>query len=175
MELISAKRRRELIFDARNLQKIELRDDYGMDASLLNAWRAGDHDAVKHSALEYAADVAARAKGGWIFQRLRVVSEPLSEYQQMAVATSGPSVNAGEQLRWLPRKLVSALPLPGNDCFVVDNEVVIFNVLGGDNQLAEIQLTRDEEVVSFCRNAFEVIWPLATPHHDYKPENSSVA
>ena len=169
MELISAELRRELIFSARDLLKIELRDDYGMDAALLEAWRAGDRETVRRSAQEYAAEVASNVATGWSFRRVRVVSEPLSDYQQMALATCGPSVDAGEQLRWLPRRLASAVPLPGNDCFIVDGEVAIFNVLGGDNRLAEIQLSRDGDIVKFCRDAFEAVWLLATTHHEYEP------
>jgi hypothetical protein len=112
--------------------------------------------------------VAAEVAAGRRIRRVRVVSEPLSEYQRMAVDISGPAVEAGEELRWLPRRLVSVLPLPGNDCFILD-DLVIFNVLGGADERAEIQLHRDAGAVGFCRDAFEAAWDIATSHHEYKP------
>jgi hypothetical protein len=63
---------------------------------------------------------------------------------------------------------VSGLPLPGNDTFVMD-DLVMFNVHGGNDEQVEIQLDRDPDLVEFCRNAFESAWDLATPHREYKP------
>lgn len=79
-----------------------------------------------------------------------------------------PSVDAGEELRWLPRRLVSALPLPGNDCFVLD-DCVMFNVIGGNDEPVDIQLSREPDVMKFCRDSFESAWEIATPHREFEP------
>ncbi|MER7129291.1 DUF6879 family protein [Streptosporangium saharense] len=170
MESISAERRATLIRSVRDLLKIELLDEYGMDRHLLDAWRAGNHEYVERSAREYAEFVEAQSAKGWTFRRVRVVSEPLSDYQRMAVATCGPSVKAGEQLRWLSRREVSVVPLPGNDCFVLDGNAVIFNVHDGEHgTIPEIQYSVDPEVVAFCRETVEGAWARAVPHFDYRP------
>jgi hypothetical protein len=170
MESISADRRRELVWSARDLLKIELLDEYGMNRNLLDAWRSGDLGTVERSAREYADVVATEIAKGWTFRRVRIVSEPLSDYQRMAVATCGPSVAAGEQLRWLPRREVSAMPLPGNDCFVLDGAAVVFNVHDGDHgSIPVIQYSSDPEVVAFCRDTVEAAWTRAVPHFDYHP------
>lgn len=166
MELISAEQRTALIWAGRPFLKLELRDKYAIDDELLDAWRSGDEETVTKYLTPWRDRVASEVAAGRRVRRVRVVSEPLSEYQRMLVDTSGLAVDAGEELRWLPRRLTSSLPLPGNDCFVLD-DLVVFNVLGGNDERTEIQVHRDPETVTFCRGAFEAAWDLATPHREY--------
>jgi hypothetical protein len=173
MESISVQRRRELITQTSDQLKLELRDSYRVDQEDLEAWRAGDYIALEASYGGWRDEVAAMAASGRTLRRVRVVSEPLSEYQQMAVRFSGAAVEAGEDLRWLPRRLTSTLALPGNDCFVLDGKLAMFNVLDGDNDRFEIQLYDDVEVVRFCLQAFESAWALAVPHREFRPEEVS--
>ncbi|MGW6201500.1 DUF6879 family protein [Kribbella sp. NPDC055110] len=152
---------------------MELRDNYGVDQEDLDAWRAGDYAALEASYGGWRDEVAAMTAAGRTLRRVRVVSEPLSEYQQMAVRFSGAAVEAGEDLRWLPRRLTSTLALPGNDCFVLDGKLAMFNVLDGGNERFEIQLYDEVEVVRFCLAAFESAWALAIPHREFRPEEVS--
>ncbi|MFI6298869.1 DUF6879 family protein [Nonomuraea sp. NPDC050790] len=168
MELISVEQRSALIWAGKPFLKLELRDTYAIDAELFDAWRRGDEATVSRFVDAWRDKVASEVAAGRPIRRVRVVSEPLSEYQRMAVDISGSAVDAGEELRWLPRRLASSLALPGNDCFVLE-DLVIFNVLGGSDERSEIQLFRDPEVVSLCRNAFSAAWDLAIPHREYKP------
>lgn len=168
MELISAEQRTALIWAGRPFLKLELRDRYAVDDELFEAWRRGDQETVDQKVEAWRERVASEVAAGRRIRRVRVVSEPLSAYQRMAVDISGSAVEVGEELRWLPRRLVSSLPLPGNDCFVLD-DFVVFNVLGGNDERAEIQLHRQPDTVKFCREAFEAAWDLATPHREYKP------
>ncbi|WP_097238391.1 MULTISPECIES: DUF6879 family protein [unclassified Streptomyces] len=166
MELISASRRLELLFGepAQEVRKLELRDFYEVDRPLFEAWRAGDRETVEETMGGHRGFMAGKAAPGFPYRRVRVVSEPLSEYQRMAIELADPE----ELLRWLPRSLVSAVPLPGNDCLIRD-DLVIFNLVGGDNQQTEIQLSTDPDVVGFCNDAFERAWSLGVPNDSYKP------
>lgn len=169
MESISRERWAGLIDSARDIAKIELRDFYGSDSELFAAWRSRNLDAVASSYerwLEYFT--AEYVKAGRSYRRVRVVSEPLSEYQTMALTYSGITVNAGEGLRWLPRRLTSVVAMPGNDCLLLDGEAVVFNVLDADaSELVETQYSADPDEVRFCRDAFDAAWELAIPHHEY--------
>jgi hypothetical protein len=168
MESISQEQRGELLKKSRHYLKLELRDDYQIDRNLLEAWRRDPSTASSGPALAWRNQVARDLAGGQRWRRLRVVSEPLSEYHRFAYSFAGPGVAAGEQMRYLPRRLVSAIPLPGNDCFVLDDRLAMFNILDGCNDRADIQLTHDPDVVQFCRDSFEAAWVLATPFREYQ-------
>ncbi|GAA4236576.1 hypothetical protein GCM10022254_46570 [Actinomadura meridiana] len=169
MESISTERWSNLIDKARDVLKIELRDYYGTDAALFDNWRSGNLDAVTaHYRRWFEYFTTAYVEAGRSFSRVRVVSEPLSDYQRMAVIHSGVTVDAGERLRWLPRRLVSAEALPGNDCLILDGSAVVFNVLDADaGELVEVQYSTEPDVVKFCEDAFDRSWNLAVPHHEY--------
>jgi len=167
MELISVARRAELIGNARSVLKLELRDHYEVDRELFAAWQAGRADALSRAAAASRDRVAARVATGMILRRVKVVSEPLSEYQRFAFDYSVHAVAAGEDIRWLPRRLTSTVLLPGNDFFVLDDDLVIFNVLDGCDNRAEQQLHQDAETVKLCRGAFDAAWAVAVPHQAY--------
>jgi hypothetical protein len=169
MELISVEQRNELILSARTRLKLELRDRYAVDEATLDAWRRGDIEAVQARMKPIADRIAAQVADGVSVRRIKVVSEPPSEYMRLVLETSGTLVEAGEDIRWLPRRLTSALLLPGNDLFVLDSKIVVFNVLDGDDGRAEQQLYTDPEIVERCRETFEAVWPLAIPHRAYRP------
>lgn len=164
--MISTERRSELLRSARTILKLELRDNYDVDAELFSAWRAGQ--SIEDVASAWGERAAARVAAGVVTRRVKVVSEPLSDYHRFILEASKPAIDAGEAMRWLPRRLVSPVPLPGNDFFVLDGAIVIFNVFGGDDQRAEIQLFHDPEVVRLCIGAFETAWALATPYDEYR-------
>lgn len=166
MELISVERRNQLIFRARTRLKLELRDHYEVDEATLSAWRRGDAEAVRNG-MAFTGRVAAETAAGVTVRRIKVLSEPPSEYMRFALDTADAVVDAGEDIRWLPRRLTSALLLPGNDFFVLDDELVTFNVLDGEDGRAEQQLWTDPDVVQACRVAFETAWRLAIPHREY--------
>jgi hypothetical protein len=167
MELISVARRAELIGNARSVLKVELRDHYAVDRELFAAWQVGNTDALGRAAAAARDRVAARVATGMILRRVKMVSEPLSEYQRFALDYSAHAVTAGEDIRWLPRRLASTILLPGNDFFVLDDDLVIFNVLDGEDTRAEQQLCQDVGTVKLCRGAFDAAWAVAVPHRAY--------
>ena len=165
MESISPAQRSALIWSAREVRKLELLDDYPADEELFSAWKKGDAETVARIVGVWRDKHARETEDGLVWRRLRVVSEPLSGYQRMAVEIAVPA----EDLRWLPRRLVSAVPLPGNDCFVLGEDAVIFNVHDGNGFRSDIQLSRDRQVVAFCRQAFDRAWSLGVPSGEYRP------
>jgi len=102
-------------------------------------------------------------------RRARVVSEPLSDYQRWSYGIAHPMVEAGEDIRWVPRRLVSSIALPGNDFYLFDERLAVFLLYAG-NGLAVDRITSTEPAdIQLCRSAFEATWNLSIPHSEYKP------
>jgi hypothetical protein len=154
----------------RTVIHLEMRDAYGTAVELpyLAKWVAGEPDDLAW--LQGWCDtLRAGAKVGKSVRRARVVSEPLSEYQRWSHSIAAPMVDAGEDIRWIPRQRVSSIAFPGNDCYVFDDRQVVFLTYSGDGLGTDRLLSTDQRDVELCRTAFEAAWELSIPHRDYRP------
>ena len=106
---------------------------------------------------------------GVIMRRARIVSEPVTDYIRWEHAVTALNVDAGEQVRWLPRRLASDIALPGNDFWLIDGRLAVFHFFTGDGDWADpgFEVTQDPAVVSLCAAAFEAVWERGTPHEKY--------
>jgi hypothetical protein len=175
VRLVAAEERDALLAGLeREAVHLELRDVYGLAseaqrfADFLATGRR-DHDAAEPDR-RYWTDLIRSLRGkGCTVRRARIVSEPVTDYIRYEWAGTHSIVEAGEDVRWLPRRLASGLALPGNDFWLFDGRTVVFTVFTGDGDVAERQLTTEPAVVELCRSAFEAVWSVATPHHEYTP------
>ncbi|MDI1458915.1 hypothetical protein NHG22_34650 [Streptomyces sp. ATE26] len=101
-------------------------------------------------------------------RRARIVSEPVTDYIRFEHAITDANLRAGEQVRWLPRRRASALALPGNDFWLIDDRLVRWNIFSGDGQALEPEHTDDPAAVKLCAEAFRSVWDLAADHFDYR-------
>ncbi|NRQ35534.1 hypothetical protein HII36_27425 [Nonomuraea sp. NN258] len=172
MELISAEERGRFFRTfKREAVHLELRDHYAtsdLERERFAAWQAGELDDL--SWMDPWCDrIRTAVAAGKRYRRVCVVSEPLSQYRRFAYEVLGSSVAAGEEIRWAPRRAVSAVALPGNDFWLFDEEAVVFAVFSGNGEVAERQLYTEPEVVRLCLDAFDAVWALSVPHHEYRP------
>ncbi|WP_405772287.1 DUF6879 family protein [Streptomyces sp. NBC_01538] len=158
---------------SRSAVHLEMRDGYMRSDSRFGAWQNGlrndpaDRDPEQRSWLRLVADLVAQ---GVEIRRARIVSEPVSDYIRFEHHLTGPTVEAGEHVRWLPRRLASGLALPGNDFWLFDDSSVVFHHFAGDGELApdDEEFTDDPAIVKLCADAFETVWSRAVPHADYR-------
>ncbi|GAB1640075.1 hypothetical protein KRMM14A1259_04980 [Krasilnikovia sp. MM14-A1259] len=75
---------------------------------------------------DWCATLRRHVVAGATVRRARIVSEPLSEYQRWSYSIARPMVSAGEDIRWIPRTLVSSVAVPGNDFYLFDDRLVVF-------------------------------------------------
>jgi hypothetical protein len=78
-------------------------------------------------------------------------------------------VEAGEDIRWVPRGLVSSVALPGNDFYLFDDRMVVFLIYSGNGSNAGMVISTEPTDVQLCRSAFDAVWTLSIPHREYKP------
>jgi hypothetical protein len=147
---------------------LEMRDAYGTAVELpyMAKWAAGEPDDLEWLQ-GWCGTLREHGKAGRSVRRARVVSEPLSEYQRWSYSIAHPMVDAGEDIRWVPRRLVSAVALPGNDFYVFDARRVIFLLYAGNGLAAGMLSSTDPTHLRLCRSAFDDVWKLAIPHREY--------
>jgi hypothetical protein len=157
----------------RSAWHLETRDSYGVDDE---KQRLARFVATGHR--DHAAEAAERAPwleliqavtgAGVQVRRARLVCEPLSGYMRFSYAGAQPNIDAGEDIRWLPRRRASRIALPGNDFWLLDGERVLFNYFTGDGRSAGHELATDAEAVRLCDSAFQAVWAVAIPHGQYQ-------
>ena len=144
-----------------------MRDAYTPADPQFLAWKAGQPAPVDPA---WHGLVRAHVARGVRFRRARVVSEPLSDFVRFEYeSTAGINIAAGEEVRWLPRRMASGLCLPGNDYWLFDDRLVRFHYFSGDGEIVEDELVSDATVTEMCASAFEAVWEHAIPHADFRP------
>jgi hypothetical protein len=151
-----------------------MRDGYMPGAPMFTDWQAGRRDdpADRSSWWRPWLDLVVEARGrGVTIRRARIVSEPVSEYIRFEYDITFTNVAAGEEIRWLPRRRASNLALPGNDFWVFDDRLVLWNHFTGEGEISPKgwEITEDPAIVKACAAAFESVWERALPHEEYRP------
>ena len=148
---------------------LEMRDAYTPADPWFQAWLAGDQEEFERRLnrpwLDLIREVAGR---GVRIRRARVVSEPVTDYIKFEHATTGSNIDAGEDVRWLPRHLATGLLLPANDGWVFDGLRAQFSYFSGPGEFLDTRLCGDPAIVKQCALAFEAVWERAIPHREYQ-------
>ncbi|OIJ92226.1 hypothetical protein BIV25_28425 [Streptomyces sp. MUSC 14] len=151
---------------------LEMRDVYTApnEDEGFTAWKRGrrldpaDRESWWRPWLDLVQEVTSQ---GVTVRRARIVSEPVSEYIRYEHSFTFTNVAAGEEVRWLPRRLASDLALPGNDFWLFDGRLIQFNVFDGDGRWVQTDQTDEPAVARLCARAFDAVWERAVPHEKY--------
>jgi hypothetical protein len=154
----------------RSSDHLEMRDAYGTEVELpyLAKWATGELDDLSWLD-DWCSALRRHVAEGKSVRRARVVSEPLSDYQRWSYSIAQPMVDAGEDIRWTSRALVSSVALPGNDFYLFDDRLVVFLLYAGSGLSTDIVTSTDPADLGLCRSAFDAVWKLSTPQREYKP------
>ncbi|MFI5757492.1 DUF6879 family protein [Streptomyces sp. NPDC051569] len=158
----------------RSAVHLEMRDAYGVsdEAEDFQHWkRTGERDTDPASVYwgPWVSLVQEAVGRGVEVRRLRIVSEPVSDYIKYEHAGTVVNIKAGENVRWLPRRQASGLALPGNDFWLFDGATVLFNHFTGDGDVSPDgrEVRTDQGVADLATRAFDAAWALATAHDHY--------
>ena len=149
---------------------MEMRDSYGTAVELpyMAKWAAGEADNLQW--LEaWCTTLRSHVANGKHVRRARVVSEPLSDYQRWSWSIAHPMVAAGEDIRWIPRRLASSIAFPGNDFYLFDDRLIVFLHYSGSGLAVDRVTSTEPADIELCGAAFESAWKLAVAHSDYEP------
>ncbi|MFD4696157.1 DUF6879 family protein [Streptomyces niveus] len=164
----------ELFAEARHTAvHLEMRDAYGVssEGDDFKRWQeTGERDTDPTS--PYWApwvDLVRRTRArGVIMRRARIVSEPVSDYIRFEHGGTPVNLAAGEQVRWLPRRQASGIPLPANDFWLIDDRVIRWNHFTGNGASSGGEINEEPDTVKLCSTAFEAVWSRAVPHDQYE-------
>lgn len=155
---------------------LELRDTYEgyqHDDDQFARWRAAGHPTPDPVELRtYMSEWMDTVKGmiarGVDVRRLRVVSEPVTDYIQWEHRLAPYNLEAGERLRWLPRAQASDLLFPGNDLWLFDDTQVRFGIFAGNGAFLRGEHSTQHDVIDRVAASFEAAWARGIDHEDYK-------
>lgn len=155
--------------------KLEVRNHYNVAAERqeFEYWlRTGDLSLEEEHARTspWHRNVRERTAQGKCWKRVRVVSEPLSDYIRWEHAATRFNQEAGEDIRWLPRQHPSAEGLPERDFWLFDDAWVCVLHFDEDDKPHRYEvIVSPEEVDRHCRWR-DIAWTYAVPHSEYDPE-----
>lgn len=127
-----------------------------------------DHAAEAAERRDWLDTIRRITAAGVRVRRVRIVSEPVTDYIRFEWHGAEPAIEAGEEIRWLPRRLASGLALPGNDFWLLDERTAMFNHFSGEGRPLGQEITDNAATVELCLAAFEAAWKLAIPHGEYE-------
>jgi hypothetical protein len=105
-------------------------------------------------------------------RRVRVITEPISEYIHFEYDSTPENLAAGEDIRWLPRRLVPAdviFPLEGRDWWLFDNSFIAVGELDDHGRPLGSRISTDPALLGQCITVRDRLWLSAIPHTNYQP------
>lgn len=167
---------RDILFDLfeRYAFHLELRDAYHLDSEdeSYRRWKHGEAPDSSDYDRPWLRRIKAVADSGRAVRRVRVISEPLSEYIRYEHHGTPQNLAAGEDIRWLPRRLVSAdivFPFNGTDWWLFDDCLVAIGHFDELGISRGSELSTDPLLVRQCVDVRDRLWQIAIPHDQYRP------
>ena len=147
--------------------RLETREAY-YEKDELELFLAGGPSAVPDDFLaDWYALMRHHAADGRTVQRVRVVSEPHSDYTRFGLWLSGRNVAAGEDIRYLPRSRAQQLGLPQLDFWLFDSMRLFLVRFADDDTLRGAEPIGEPDAISQARRWRDAAWAHATPRSVY--------
>lgn len=158
---------RALFGSAERAFHLELRDSYGVadENGPFLAWLHGEPDDYnwRESWLSFVREVA----GTVAIQRARVVSEPHTDYVRWEIALDPANIEAGEDVRYLPRNLAKDIEFPAEDCWLFDEDILVLSLFQRDGRSGGFALADDPGLRDRYRRIRNLVWSRAIRRFDY--------
>ncbi|MET8148976.1 DUF6879 family protein [Actinoplanes sp. NPDC049668] len=100
-------------------------------------------------------------------ERVRIVSVPHVDYTRWGLTVAPLNIEAGEDIRWLPRHRLGQLDVTADDFWLIDRQRVVFTVFASDGTFSGGAETVDPVIVDRCNQVRDALWSIAIPHADY--------
>lgn len=150
--------------------RLEVRESYaGMpyEVEPLRQFLAGEDPVDLTWTVGYRALVSEHAAAGRRMTRVRVVSEPWSDYTRFGVWLAAGTNEAGEDIRYLPRQHPVTPRLPGFDYWLFDSsQLYVLHFTDDDNLIGAEHMTDPARIVA-ANAARDAAWHHAEQRDEY--------
>ncbi|GAB2918144.1 DUF6879 family protein [Nonomuraea fastidiosa] len=153
--------------------RLELRDRYNVpgEKDRWDAFRARDWPRLdKLNEVERAAwlDLMREVtSAGRRVERVRVITEPPSDYIQFELYQNAGNAAAGEDIRYLPRGQAAGLDLPDVDYWLFDGSAAVVLRFDDDDMLTGMELVDEPATVAELCAGRDTAWSHAVPYPEY--------
>jgi len=148
--------------------RLETRERY-YESAQLEQFLAGERSGRVEVDLSYMSSwlelVAAQHAAGRQVERVRVVSLPPSDYTRYGLWLARHNIQAGEDIRYLPRDRAGGLP--DHDFWLLDSARLYAVRFGADDSLLGAEPVTDPQAVAQARAWREAAWARAVRHEQF--------
>jgi hypothetical protein len=176
-ELLTGEAFRQLFLDfSHTAIRLETRDRYASPIEDEQVGRFLAGEPLDLSWLDrWFGMVRTATESGRRFARVRVVSEPLSDYKRFEMVVCPLTVAAGEDIRYLPRAHAAAFGVPNEDFWLFDDERLARLHFSEQDAFLGAEIVTEPEVVRLHRRWLAIATAHGIPFTDYLRQRPEAA
>lgn len=168
MERITFQEFQDLFRRSKRAFHLELRDSYHVEDEVVpfGKWLKGEPDDLEWRGewLSFMEDVAGK---GVKIERVRVVTEPHSDYVRWELALDPQNIDAGEDIRYLPRHETEGISFPEEDCWLFDDDRLVLSLFKPEGGSGGFAREADPDLITEYRAVRDQVWSRAIPYAEY--------
>jgi hypothetical protein len=147
---------------------LEQRDAYNVAAEdePFGRWLRGEPDDYAWHQ-DWLGFLRRATAAGAAVQRVRLASVPHTDYIRWGLDVSPLNIEAGEDIRYLPRHLADGIKLPEEDFWLLDDDTLILSVFSADGRAGGFAHEPDPELLGQCLAVRDQVWDRAIPYARY--------
>lgn len=131
------------------------------EAEAFQQFLAGDTPDMSFTT-EWLANVRQATEAGRRFERVRVLTEPLTDYLRFEMFAAPGNAAAGEDIRVMSTTAAAEHNLPDHDFWLFDDELVAIMHFDNHGMIAA-ELVADADAVADHRRWRDIAWSHAAP------------
>jgi hypothetical protein len=147
---------------------LELRDTYNVEyeQAHFERWLRGEPDdyAWMNDWLGFIRELSMT---GVQVERLRIVTEPHTDYTRWSMAVTELNVSAGENVRYLPRAQTADIDFPEEDCWLLNEDRLILSLFQPDGGAGGFAVETEPGMVARYRAVQQKAWPRGIAYDEY--------
>jgi hypothetical protein len=168
MEPLSYEGFKALALSGKRAFHLEQRDSYNVAAEdeAFGRWLRGEPDDYAWHQ-DWLTFLRQATMAGVAVQRVRLASVPHTGYIRWGLDVSPLNIEAGEDIRYLPRHLAEDIKLPDEDYWLLDDDTLILSVFSPDGRTGGFAREPGAELLSQCLVVRDQVWDRAVSYAQY--------